>query len=166
VLLTAATLAWTAGAWLQERRGHVRGRATFVQRGLAFLVLGSAVSASVLIDAVPIVVSGIGWTVAGLGMGLSYSGLSLIVLSAAPPGKEGSATSALQLSDVLGMAVGTGLGGAAVAFGERAGMSPRPGVAVAFGLALAAGLLASAAARRLPRESGRESDTEDRKIAS
>ena len=31
LLLTAATLAWTAGAWLQERRGHVVGRDTFVR---------------------------------------------------------------------------------------------------------------------------------------
>ena len=88
--------------------------------------------------------------VAGLGMGLSYSGLSLIVLAAAPPGREGSASSAIQLSDVLGMALGTGLGGAAVAFGERAGWSPRPGVSAAFVLALAAGMVAVAAATRLP----------------
>ncbi|HUP84171.1 MAG TPA: MFS transporter [Acidimicrobiales bacterium] len=152
VLLTAATLAWTAGAWLQERRGHLRGRAQFVRTGFACLVAGSAVSAAVLVDAVPIPLAALGWTIAGLGMGLSYSGLSLILLAAAPAGREGSATSALQLSDVLGMAVGTGLGGAAVAFGERAGASPRPGIAVAFGLALGAGAMACLAARRLPKE--------------
>ena len=150
ILLTAATLAWTSGAWWQERRGHVTGRATFVRRGMELLVLGSAVSAAVVVDAVPIAVAGLGWTVAGLGMGLSYSGLSLIVLATAPPGREGSASSAIQLSDVLGMAIGTGLGGAAVAFGERAGWDPRPGVAVAFGLALGAGMLGVVASRRLP----------------
>ena len=152
LLLTAATLAWTAGAWLQERRGHVLGRAAFVRRGFQLLVAGSAVSAMVVVDAVPIPLAGLGWTVAGLGMGLSYSGLSLIVLAAAPPGREGRASSAIQLSDVLGMALGTGLGGAAVAFGERAGRSPRPGVTVAFALALAAGLAAVMASTRLPVE--------------
>ena len=150
LLLTAATLAWTGGAWLQERRGHVRGRAVFVRRGFQLLVVGSAVSAAVVVDAVPIPLAGLGWTVAGLGMGLSYSGLSLIVLATATPGREGRASSAIQLSDVLGMALGTGLGGAAVAFGERAGWSPLPGVTVAFGLALAAGMVAVVAARRLP----------------
>ena len=150
LLLTAATLAWTAGAWLQERRGHVHGRAAFVRWGFLLLVVGSAVSALVVVDAVPIAVAGAGWTLAGLGMGLSYSGLSLIVLAAAAPGREGRASSAIQLSDVLGMALGTGLGGAAVAFGERAGWSPRPGVTVAFALALLAGMLAVFAARRLP----------------
>ena len=151
LLLTAATLAWTAGAWLQERRGHVLGRAAFVRRGFQLLVLGSAVSATVVVDAVPIPIAGLGWAVAGLGMGLSYSGLSLIVLAAAPPGREGRASAAIQLSDVLGMALGTGLGGAAVAFGEGAGWSPRPGVTVAFALALGAGLLGVLAGRGLPR---------------
>ncbi len=150
LVLTAATLAWTAGAWLQERRGHALGRARLVQKGLAVLVVGSALSAAVLVDGFPLAIAGLGWGLAGLGMGMSYSGLSLLVLAAAPAGREGSATSAIQLSDVLGMAVGTGLGGAAVAVGEAAGATPRPGVAVAFGLALAAGGLAVVASRRLP----------------
>jgi MFS family permease len=123
-----------------------------VRRGLTLLVLGSAGSAFVLLDAVPVVAGGAGWAVAGLGMGLSYSGLSLIVLAAAAPGREGSASAAIQLSDVLGMALGTGLGGAAVAFGTSSGASPRGGVAVAFGLALVAGGLAVFSSTRLPRD--------------
>ena len=151
LVLTAATLSWTAGSWTQERRGHTVGRERLVARGFGILVVGSALSATVLLDAVPVPLAGAGWGLAGFGMGMSYSGLSLILLAASPPGREGSTTSAMQLSDVLGMAVGTGLGGAAVAVGERAGASPRPGVAVAFALALAAGMLACVAARRLPR---------------
>lgn len=168
LVLTAATLAWTAGAWIQERRGHTTGRAALVLRGFVLVAGGSAVSATVLIEAVPIPLAGAGWALAGFGMGLSYSGLSLIVLAAAPPGREGRATSAMQLSDVLGMAVGTGLGGAAVAIGERTGASPRPGVAVAFTLALTAGVLAVAAARRLPQTQHQGSDApgNDRQIAT
>jgi len=168
LVLTAATLAWTAGAWIQERLGHATGRAILVFRGFALVAVGSALSASVLLDAVPIPLAGAGWGLAGFGMGLSYSGLSLIVLAAAPPGREGSATSAMQLSDVLGMAVGTGLGGAAVAIGERTGASPRPGVAVAFALALTAAGLAVVASRRLPRTQPTEPDVSGphRKIAT
>lgn len=168
LVLTAATLAWTAGAWLQERRGHTTGRARLVSRGFVLLVVGSAVSATVLLGAVPIPLAGAGWGLAGFGMGMSYSGLSLIVLTAAPSGREGSATSAMQLSDVLGMAVGTGLGGAAVAIGERAGATPRPGVAAAFAFALVAGILAVAASRRLPRAKSDDDEVleEDRKIAT
>lgn len=159
LVLTGATLSWTAGAWLQERRGHALGRWRLVSGGFVLIVTGSVASGAVLIDGFPIVVSGFGWALAGFGMGMSYSGLSLIVLAAAPAGREGRATSALQLCDVLGMAVGTGLGGAAVAMGERTGATPRPGVAVAFGLALGAGVVARVASRRLPSESSRPDPT-------
>ncbi|MBW3614506.1 MAG: hypothetical protein KY439_04245 [Actinobacteria bacterium] len=148
--LTAATLAWTAGAWLQDRRGHLWGRRVLVARGYLLVALGGVVTAAVLVEAVPVAAAVAGWALAGLGMGLSYSGLSLIVLSEAPPGGEGAAASALQLSDVLGMALGTGLGGAAIAVGDALGASPRPGVAVAFGLGLVAAVAACGVARRLP----------------
>lgn len=158
IVLTAATLAWTAGAWVQERRGHAWGRGRVVLAGFVLITSGSAVSATVLFDAVPIALAGAGWTAAGFGMGMSYSGLSLILLASAARGREGAATSALQLSDVVGMALGTGLGGAAVAVGERSGSPPEAGIAVAFALALAAAISACAVARRLPGGDGRPAD--------
>ncbi len=148
--LTAATLSWTAGAWLQDRRGHQLGRRVLVARGYLLVAAGAVLTAAVLLEAVPVAVAVAGWGVAGLGMGLSYSGLSLIVLAEAPPGGEGGAAASLQVSDVLGMALGTGLGGAAVAVGEALGAPPRPGVAVAFALGLVAAVLACGVARRLP----------------
>ncbi len=151
LVLTGATLAWTTGAWVQERRGHTWGRDRIVRQGLLIIVAGSAVSALVIFGSVPIPIAAFGWAVAGFGMGMSYSGLSLILLAAAPAGREGEATSAIQLSDVMGMAVGTGLGGAAVAVGERSGAAPSLGVGTAFALALGAGALACVVARRLPR---------------
>jgi hypothetical protein len=150
LVLTASTVTWTTGAWIQERAGHAAGRRRMVARGFLALTVGVVLGAGVLIGAVPVAAAAAGWALAGLGMGLSYSGLSLIVLAEAPPGREGEATSALQLSDVLGMALGTGLGGAAVAVGHTLGHTPRPGVAVAFALAAAAGVLACVASRRLP----------------
>ncbi|MEA3078462.1 MAG: hypothetical protein QOF60_3370 [Actinomycetota bacterium] len=159
LVLTGSTITWTTGAWVQERSGHAAGRRRLVGRGFVVLTAGVVLGSMVLLDAVPVAAAAAGWALAGLGMGMSYSGLSLIVLAEAPPGREGEATSALQLSDVLGMALGTGLGGAAVALGNAAGWSPRPGVAVAFALAATAGVLACAASRRLPM--GRETDHED-----
>jgi MFS family permease len=160
LVLTGSTITWTAGAWIQERTsGHVANRRRLVGRGFVVLTTGVVLGATVLIDAVPVFAAAAGWALAGLGMGMSYSGLSLIVLAEAPPGREGEATSALQLSDVLGMALGTGLGGAAVALGNAAGWSPRPGVAVAFFLAATAGVLACVASHRLP--VGRETRHED-----
>lgn len=149
LVLTVAALAWTTGSWAQERRGHQWGRARFVFVGFVLISIGSAVAATILSPRVPIAAAAVGWGIAGFGMGLSFSGLSLTLLAAAPAGREGTATSALQLSDVLGMAVGTGVGGAAVAISARGG-SPTPGIAVAFGIALVAGIVGCFVTRRLP----------------
>jgi MFS family permease len=148
LVLTASTLSWTAGAWLQERRGHVWGRRAMVRRGLLLLALGGAGTVGVVVPRVPIVVVALAWTIAGLGMGMSYSGLSLLVLADAPRGQEGRATSALQLSEMLSIALGTGVGGAAVAAADRAG-NLRHGITIALTLAVAAAALSVVASRRL-----------------
>ena len=70
------------------------------------------------------------WTVAGLGMGLAYAPITLtIMLREAPPGREGWASASLNLADVLGTALGVGVGGAAV----TASQSLLVGVTAAFG---------------------------------
>lgn len=154
LVLTFATLAWTAGAWLQDRVGHVRGRGVLVFRGDALVALAIAILTTVLMPSVPVAVPMLAWAIAGLGMGLAYSGLSLIVLAEAPPGREGELTSSLQLSDVLGMALGTGFGGAAVAIASRSGAAAAPngGIAFTFALCLVAAVLCVGASRRLPRD--------------
>ena len=65
-----------------------------------------------------------GWSIptvglAGLGMGLAYSPLALIVLREAAGAEQGRASSALSLTDSLGTALGTGITGAAVAASVR-----------------------------------------------
>ena len=90
------------------------------------------------------------WTLAGLGMGLSYSPLSVTVLGHAEPGREGTATSSLQLSDVLGQSLGTGSAGVLVALGEARGWSTGVSLDLAFTLTLAVALAGVAAATRLP----------------
>jgi MFS family permease len=55
------------------------------------------------------------WTVAGLGMGMTYSPMTLLMMQAAPAGGEGWASASLNLADVLGSAMGIGIGGAAAA---------------------------------------------------
>ena len=81
------------------------------------------------------------FAVAGLGMGLGYSPLSLIVLREAPPETQGAASSALSLTDSLGTALGTGVTGAIVAASLRVTGEPADGprdrrsrVAIAVGI--------------------------------
>ena len=147
--LTTSTLTWTAGAWLQERRGHTWGRRVMVRRGIAILVGGLVATSSIVVPGVPAIVGAVAWSVAGLGMGMAYGGLSLVVLSSAAAGEEGRASSALQLSEVFSVALGTGLAGAAVAAADRAG-ELRPGLAAAFGLAVLSALLATRTSVGLP----------------
>jgi MFS family permease len=150
IALTAATLAWTTGAWIQARRFTRVGARRFVTAGFLTVGLGVVGFALVLSPAVPVPVGIVAWGLAGLGMGLSYSPLSLVVLAEAPAAEQGIATSGLQLSDTLGTALGTGVGGALIAGALRGGSDLAVGLAAAFGVSVVTALVGMALARRLP----------------
>ena len=146
--VTGATVAWTAGAWVQARLSHVWEGRRMVRTGLLIILAGIVGMVLVLHPAVPVAEGLVAWTVAGLGMGLAYSPLSLMMLQKALPGQEGQASASLNLADVLGTAIGIGAGGAAVA--AAAGSDLRLGITAAFAIAAAAGLVALALTGRLP----------------
>jgi MFS family permease len=149
--LTAATLAWTAGSWVQARQAPRRESRQFVGTGVLFVLVGIGAVAAVLSPAIPVWMVVVAWTLGGFGMGLAYAPVTLIVLREAPPGQEGAVTASLTLLDTLGWALGTGLGGAAVAAGEAAGWPLETGVGIALGLAGAAAVAALFVSPRLPR---------------
>ena len=146
--VTGATVAWTAGAWAQARLNNVWEGRRLVRTGLVIILAGIAGMVLVLQPAVPVAVGLAAWTVAGLGMGLAYAPLSLMMLQRAPPGQEGQASASLNLADVLGTAIGIGAGGVAVA--AAAGGDLRLGITAAFAVAAAVGLVALAFTGRLP----------------
>jgi MFS family permease len=150
VAVTAATLAWTSAAWVQERRATVTSGRRMVGTGMLVLVGGLACTIVALHPAVPVALAVAGWGVGGFGIGLAYSPISVLVLRHAPAGQEGWATSTMQLADNLGVALGAGLGGALVAAGDAAGLHPGAGIAGAFALAAVVGLCGAVVARRLP----------------
>ena len=57
-----------------------------------------------------LIVGPVMWGLAGLGMGMAYAPITMAVLNQAAPGREGAASSSLQLTDVLGVALGGDLG--------------------------------------------------------
>lgn len=119
--------------------------------GFALILAGGgAMALVVLTSAAPVALAVAAWGVAGLGMGLAYPALSLIALRQSPEGQEGMVSSSLQVAEVLSAAVSAGLGGAAIALGERMDWTPRAGIAAAFAFALTGALVGLAAARRLP----------------
>src|SRR5215471_6892965 len=148
VAVTGATLAWTAGAWMQARLSESWEGRRLVRLGLVIVLAGIGGMVLVLQPAVPVAVGLAAWTVAGLGMGLGYAPISLIMLRMAPPGREGRASASLNLADVLGTAIGIGVGGAAVAV--AAGKQLHVGIAVAFAVTAVVGVIALVLTRRLP----------------
>jgi MFS family permease len=113
--LTAATITWTAGSWIQARTAPRVSRRLMIRLGLVVLGISFIITAAVLFPAVPLVLGVVGWGVAGLGMGLGYTTLSLAMLEVAEPGQEGDASASLQLASVLGSGLGAGVGGALIA---------------------------------------------------
>lgn len=152
--LTAATLCWTAGTWIQERLVRTVSRRLLGCVGVLLIIVGVAGAGAWLAPAVPALLGPVLWGIAGLGMGIAYPTAMLVALESAPPGREGESSAAMQLANVLGTAVGTGLGGGLLALTTTAGYSTGAGIAVAAVCALALGFLGLAAAARLPRQAG------------
>jgi MFS family permease len=150
IAVTAATLAWTAAAWVQERKAASWPGRRLILAGLLIVTAGIGFQMAALLPSVPVAVGIVGWAVGGFGIGLAYSPVSLIVLAEAPSGQEGAASASLQLTESLGVALGAGLGGVLVAVGAAAGWLPRAGIAGAFALTAAVALLAAVLARRIP----------------
>ncbi|MBU6216934.1 MAG: hypothetical protein KGR17_10060, partial [Acidobacteria bacterium] len=113
------------------------------------LLVGTLLMPVALVDRVPLWVWFVATSVAGLGMGLGYAPLSNVTLAAAAPGREGAASASLQLSDVLGIALGTGVGGVIVSGGGRLGLDPAAALAAVFGMSAAAAVAVIALSGRL-----------------
>ena len=150
LVLTASALTWTAGSWVQAHWAEQRSRRRIVQTGCAIIAIGVAIEIVALWDQVPVAIAIAGWAIAGLGMGLAYSGCSLTVLQTADPGAEGAAAAAMNLSGSLGIGLAAGVGGALVAGMSIGDDASRSSLVVHYALMVAALLLAVLAAARLP----------------
>jgi MFS family permease len=148
--LTAATICWTTGAWVQAHLAARQGRRGLVIAGLILIAIGIAGVATVLAPAVPLLLAPIAWGVAGMGMGLAFSTNSLVVLETAQPGQEGVASSALQTTNVLGAALGAGLGGVIIGGASVAAVVQTSGIVTQDMVMIGIIGLAMFAASRLP----------------
>src|ERR1700678_3497609 len=127
--LTASTLTWTAGSWVQARCIARWGPRRLVRPGECLVALGLGAMCVVLLPSVPPALAIVAWALAGAGIGTAYAPLSVTTLELAAAGEEGRATSALQLCDVLGQAIRTGAAGGIV--GGTSRIRDRPGGAPA-----------------------------------
>lgn len=136
-LLALSSLGWASGAWIQ-------GRPTFLGRGERLLVAGGAcctvgttLYALFAVLHWPVAALVAATLVAGLGMGLASSSSSVLTLALAPRSKHSSASSSLQLCDVLGSMLGLAATGALFAT-LAGGDASQPGVFAAMWLLTAA----------------------------
>ena len=147
--LTLGTIAWTAGSWIQERTAARRSRRGMIALGLVLLLAGVGGIGGVLETSVPVAIAYAAWSVTALGMGIGYSTTALTILEHAPPERAGEASASLQLATNLGIALGTGFGGALLAAVTSAGGSTAAGIAAAWAACAAALVLALAVTPRL-----------------
>jgi MFS family permease len=121
LVLTGASLGWSAGSWLlgrdwlhwARRRMLVSGAFVMAVGMLCLVGVGLAWFTEYAVLAI--------WLLAGLGMGMAYSSTSVLALLLAPQGEEGRASSALQLCDGLGGVLGIGITGAIFAVAHHPG---------------------------------------------
>lgn len=147
-LLAIGSIGWSLGSWVQ-------GRDSFAGRRDRLVSIGGATLAAGLAGVV--LVTWAGWwpwlvalplAVAGLGMGMATASLSVLALSLTPPSEHGSASSSLQLSDVLGSVIGIAATGAVfAALHTRAGEDVPAFVAMWVGTAAVATLVVVAGRR-------------------
>jgi hypothetical protein len=151
VAVTTTTVSWTIGAWIQQRWIGRLGEAWFVRAGFLVLAPGVALAAvAAVLDGVPFWWVHLGGVAAGLGMGFAYSAFAQLTFRSVDEREVGSATASLQLSDNLGVALGTGVVGAIVAFGDDVGWLPGATVSLAWGLLAVAAVFGAVLSRRLP----------------
>ena len=146
----AATMAWSGGSWVQARTAERVSRRVMTRAGVVLLAVAFLLMMAVLFPSVPLLVGIVGWGVAGLGMGLAYTTLSLSMLELAEPGQEGEGSASLNLAAVLGSGFGAGIGGALVAVLSQEGESLTRALLVQDWVMLGVAVLAFVAARGLP----------------
>ena len=151
VVLIFSTITWTAGSWLQAQYGRRIGGGKMVGLGGLAQAIGALILAAALSSIVPVWFWILGSAIMGLGMGMAYTMLSVVTLDEAALGSEGEASSALQMSDILGVALGTGLAGVLVSLGDRMSLDPWVALAAVFAMSALMGAAVLALSPRLSR---------------
>lgn len=158
IVITLGTVSWSLGSWWQSRVVVRMSRPALVMLGAGMVVVALGTMLLTIVGA-PLAFPYIGWLLAGIGMGIAYPTLYMVVMESATRGREGQAVAAGEVGERLGLAVGGGLGGACLAIAAAAHASLSIGLASALTLALAAALGSVALASRLvPRRSAALSD--------
>lgn len=109
--LTGGAISWSLGSHLQSRLVDQASRHAWLSRGCLLLVVGIAVCILAVTGVLPDWSMLLGWSLSGLGVGLSLPMLGVWMLKLAPRGQQGSYSSALQLCAALCTSAALAAGG-------------------------------------------------------
>ena len=135
IAISVVNVTWTAGTWYQERIDGRVARVTQARLGAALLAAGLLLAASPILG-VPLPIAYAAWAAGGFGMGMIYNTLYLTAVTGVVGGGETTAVAALQVTNRVGIALGTGLAGAAIAVSANFRVPLAYGLAAAFLLAV------------------------------
>lgn len=112
IALSAGAVTWSVGSAVQARVTGAAARRRLLRLGFGLAATGLGVV--MLTVAAPALPSGLvlaGWGGVGLGIGLSFPMLSVLLLQLSPADQQGANSSALQLSDALTSSAALALAG-------------------------------------------------------
>ncbi len=139
IALSAGAVTWSLGSAVQARVQAETTRRRLLPSGFALAAAGLAgVMLPLWLPALPSWTALCGWIGVGLGIGLSFPMLSVLLLKLSPPDEQGANTSALQLSDALTSSAALGLAGLLF---DPTTRQVLPVLLMSFSLALAAAVI-------------------------
>lgn len=148
LLITCGTISWSLGSWWQSRAIARLPVVTLMRIGAAIYVLAIA-GTTLLLTGLPIPISYVSWFAAGVGIGIAYPTVYLVIMRGATRGGEGLAVSSEQVAERLALALGGAAGGTCVALALSLHAPLSTGLGGALGLALIGALAALLLAPRL-----------------
>lgn len=118
-VLTAATITWFAGSWLQgsHKLKYSRQQVLFVgvlltSLGIALTPVAVFVPTSIVVSAV---VASVVWGIAAFGMGMVFPTLGVLMLDQSPDEEHARHSASLQMSDSFGVIIATAIAGSVLA---------------------------------------------------
>jgi hypothetical protein len=114
ITLSITGVSWAFGSWLQGR-DHGLQRVSVLRIGLALMTAGLAVTSLLAWSDSAGWAGLIGWSFAGVGMGLSSSSLSVLTLDLSDAGNSGRNTSAGQMAGTMSIATALAVSGTLLA---------------------------------------------------
>ena len=118
-VLTAATITWFAGSWLQGSHKLNYSREQILFAGVLLVSVGIALTPVAVFGPTSIVISALAasvvWGIAALGMGMCFPTLGVLMLDKSPDEEHARHSASLQMSDSFGVIIATAIAGSVLA---------------------------------------------------